>query len=44
MNIAFALFYLVYTFVLNWLYDVIFPIEEKATGDVSEAGEREAAR
>ncbi len=26
MDIAFALFYLVYAFVYNWLYDIIFPI------------------
>ncbi len=26
MDIAFALFYLVYAFVYNWLYDIIFPV------------------
>lgn len=26
MNVSFALFYLVYAFVFNWAYDVIFPL------------------
>ncbi|SOE08717.1 uncharacterized membrane protein [Hoeflea halophila] len=26
MDISFAVFYLVYAFVFNWLYDVVFPI------------------
>ena len=26
MDVSFALFYLVYAFVFNWLYDVVFPI------------------
>lgn len=26
LDIAFALFYLVYAFVFNWVYDVVFPI------------------
>ncbi|WP_324754324.1 PACE efflux transporter [Roseovarius sp. Pro17] len=30
MDIAFALFYLVYAFIYNWLYDVIFPIPGEA--------------
>lgn len=28
MDIAFAVFYLVYAFVFNWAYDVIFPLPE----------------
>lgn len=28
VNASFALFYLVYAFVFNWAYDVIFPIPE----------------
>lgn len=27
MDISFSLFYVVYAFVFNWLYDVVFPIE-----------------
>lgn len=26
MDLSFAVFYLVYAFVFNWLYDVIFPV------------------
>lgn len=26
MDIAFAIFYLVYAFVYNWLYDIVFPL------------------
>ncbi len=26
MDIAFALFYLVYAFVYNWIYDIVFPV------------------
>ena len=26
LDVSFTLFYLVYTFVFNWLYDLIFPI------------------
>ncbi len=26
MDIAFALFYLVYAFVYNWVYDIVFPV------------------
>lgn len=29
MEISFALFYLVYAFVFNWVYDVVFPIPER---------------
>lgn len=28
VNASFAIFYLVYAFVFNWVYDVIFPIPE----------------
>lgn len=28
INASFALFYLVYAFVFNWAYDVIFPVRE----------------
>ncbi len=28
MDIAFALFYLVYAFVFNWVYDRVFPLPE----------------
>ncbi len=31
MDIAFALFYLVYAFVYNWVYDIVFPIPDQAT-------------
>lgn len=44
MDVSFALFYLVYTFVFNWLYDVIFPIEERSVDEASEDGEREGVR
>ena len=30
MDLAFAAFYLVYAFVFNWAYDVIFPIPHSA--------------
>ncbi len=30
MDVSFALFYLVYAFVFNWAYDVIFPIPHSA--------------
>ena len=26
MDISFAVFYLVYAFIFNWLYDVVFPV------------------
>ena len=29
VNASFAVFYLVYAFVFNWAYDVIFPVSEK---------------
>lgn len=29
VNASFAVFYLVYAFVFNWAYDVIFPVPEK---------------
>ncbi|PVA09175.1 hypothetical protein DC366_14790 [Pelagivirga sediminicola] len=28
MDIAFALFYLVYAFVYNWIYDIVFPVPQ----------------
>ncbi|WP_295807540.1 PACE efflux transporter [uncultured Nitratireductor sp.] len=31
VNASFALFYLVYAFVFNWAYDVIFPVPEAST-------------
>lgn len=30
MDLAFALFYLVYAFVYNWIYDVVFPVPNEA--------------
>lgn len=32
MDLSFAAFYLVYAFVYNWAYDVIFPIPEQQPG------------
>jgi uncharacterized membrane protein len=32
MDLSFAAFYLVYAFVYNWAYDVIFPIPEPQAG------------
>ena len=29
MDIAFALFYLVYAFVYNWFYDIVFPVPDR---------------
>lgn len=29
MDIAFALFYLIYAFVYNWVYDIVFPIPDQ---------------
>lgn len=31
MDVFFALFYLVYAFVFNWAYDLVFPIPEAVT-------------
>ncbi|KJS13823.1 MAG: membrane protein [Hoeflea sp. BRH_c9] len=28
MDVSFAAFYLVYTFVFNWVYDVVFPVPQ----------------
>ena len=28
MDLAFAIFYLVYAFVFNWLYDIVFPLPQ----------------
>lgn len=30
MDVAFALFYLVYAFAFNWLYDLVFPLPRQA--------------
>lgn len=30
MDLAFVLFYLIYTFVFNWAYDQVFPLPEDA--------------
>jgi uncharacterized membrane protein len=30
MDIAFALFYLVYAFAYNWIYDIVFPVPDQA--------------
>ncbi len=30
IDVSFAVFYLIYAFVFNWLYDVIFPVPETA--------------
>ena len=35
LDISFALFYLVYAFVFNWLYDLVFPIPTELTGPES---------
>lgn len=29
MDIAFALFYLVYAFAYNWIYDIVFPVPDQ---------------
>jgi len=30
MDVAFALFYLIYAFIFNWIYDLVFPIPVEA--------------
>ena len=30
IDVSFALFYLIYAFVFNWVYDVLFPVPEPA--------------
>ncbi|SNZ08510.1 Uncharacterized membrane protein [Cohaesibacter gelatinilyticus] len=30
LDIGFAVFFLVYAFVFNWVYDVVFPVQKKA--------------
>ncbi|MFG6567531.1 PACE efflux transporter [Sulfitobacter sp. 1A13679] len=30
IDVSFALFYLIYAFVFNWIYDVLFPVSEPA--------------
>ncbi|WP_111732437.1 PACE efflux transporter [Roseovarius amoyensis] len=32
MDLSFAAFYLIYAFIYNWAYDVIFPIPEQRAG------------
>lgn len=34
MDISFAAFYLIYAFIFNWAYDVIFPVPESHSPDV----------
>ena len=34
MDLAFALFYLVYAFAYNWIYDIVFPIPDQAIARV----------
>ncbi len=31
LDIGFSLFFLAYAFVFNWVYDVVFPVQKKAT-------------
>ncbi|MAN15597.1 MAG: hypothetical protein CL945_13250 [Dinoroseobacter sp.] len=33
MDVAFAGFFLVYAFVFNWAYDVVFPVRSQPVGD-----------
>tara|TARA_R110000850_G_scaffold15497_1_gene48500 strand:+ start:143 stop:589 length:447 start_codon:yes stop_codon:yes gene_type:complete len=35
MDVSFALFYLVYAFVFNWLYDVVFPVPEPTSASIA---------
>lgn len=35
MDVAFALFYLVYAFVFNWSYDVVYPVPDTKTSGKS---------
>lgn len=36
MDISFAAFYLVYAFIFNWLYDVVFPVPAKPRRETAE--------
>ena len=37
MDVSFAAFYLIYTFVFNWVYDLVFPIPETEGPDSAKA-------
>lgn len=37
MDVSFAFFYLVYAFVFNWAYDVVFPLPPTQPSDSTEA-------
>lgn len=37
MDISFAAFYLVYAFIFNWLYDVVFPVPAKPPRETAES-------
>jgi len=37
MDVAFAAFYLVYAFVYNWLYDLVFPVPETQLSEIPDA-------
>ncbi len=37
MDVSFAAFYLVYTFVFNWVYDVVFPLPETGPSESTDA-------
>ncbi|PVH30090.1 PACE efflux transporter [Pararhodobacter oceanensis] len=38
MDLSFAGFYLVYTFVFNWIYDVVFPIPDARQAEPAQQG------
>lgn len=33
MDLSFAIFYMVYAFAYNWIYDVVFPIPQRRSAD-----------
>lgn len=37
MDVSFAAFYLVYTFVFNWVYDLVFPLPDTGPSESAEA-------
>jgi len=37
MDVSFAAFYLVYTFVFNWVYDLVFPLPDTGPSEGAEA-------
>lgn len=37
MDVSFAAFYLVYTFVFNWVYDVVFPLPDAGSSENADA-------